>query len=92
MTIAAGLSPDEWDVLEAISRDGGVLSPGECFWTFASIGGFTGLPRDRVQAACRTLRAKRLAEFSRGLWTDDGRPAGSGYAASRDGLRILPPL
>ena len=39
----------------------------------------TGLDRKVVRRACRSLARKGLAQFIRGLWDDEGNPAGSGY-------------
>ena len=49
----------------------------------------TGMHRDFVLAACRSLACDGMAEFHKGLWTEDGEPAGSGYAATRDGWRLF---
>jgi hypothetical protein len=52
---------------------------------FTPISVETGLDRKAVRRACRSLARKGLAEFGRGLWTEDGEPAGSGYAATKQG-------
>lgn len=56
---------------------------GFCYQAFASLSEETGLDRKQVRRACRSLSRKGLAEFGKGLWTDDGEPAGSGYAATQ---------
>lgn len=38
--------------------------------------------------AARSLRAKGIAVFAKGLWTDDGEPYGSGYALNEIGLTV----
>ena len=43
------------------------------------------LTRKEIRRACRSLARKGLAEYSRGLWNDDGVPAGSGYGATKMG-------
>jgi len=48
---------------------------------FDDISANTGLDRRTVRRACRSLTRKGLAEYGRGLWTEDGEPAGSGYRA-----------
>lgn len=45
--------------------------------------------RDMARAVCRCLRERGLAEFHRGLWTDDGEPAGAGYAITPKGREVL---
>ncbi len=49
----------------------------------------TLLPRDRVRRAARALARKGFAAYHRGLWTDDGTPAGAGYAATAAGIEHL---
>ena len=51
----------------------------------------TKLNRKEVQKACRSLREKGLVEFYRGLMTDDGEVAGSGYCTSYEGRAFLHP-
>ena len=55
-------------------------SPDEHYIYFAGIQRRTGLSRDFVRAACRSLAAKG---------TDDGDPAGSGYAVTDAGRAAL---
>lgn len=38
-----------------------------------------------IRAALRSLRERGLVKFCRGLWTEDGEPAGSGYALTDAG-------
>ena len=64
-------------------------SPDEHYIYFAGIQRRTGLSRDFVRAACRSLAAKGLAAYSSSLWTDDGDPAGSGYAVTDAGRAAL---
>lgn len=56
---------------------------GFCFSSFNRIMEATGLDRKIVRRACRSLKRKGLTEFGSGLWTEEGEPAGSGYAATR---------
>lgn len=48
------------------------------------------LDRKAIRRACRSLKRKGLAEFCRGLWTEDGEPAGSGYAATKEAHEANP--
>lgn len=53
---------------------------------------YTGLERGAIREACRSLAAKGLAVFRRGLFNDTGELAGSGYGATGEGRRFsLPP-
>lgn len=71
-------------VLAAISGDFG------CF-SFRPIMRRTRLNRAAVRRACRSLARKGLARFHRGLWTEDGEPAGSGYCATEQGVAAADP-
>ena len=65
---------------------------GFCYLSFSAIGIPWGLDRKTVRRACRSLKRKGLAEFKAGLWTEDGEPAGSGYAATRAGAEFIKQL
>lgn len=57
-------------------------------WTaypFKSLCRLTGLTRDQVRTACRSLRDKGLARHERGLCTEDLVFIGSGYTATPAG-------
>jgi DNA-binding MarR family transcriptional regulator len=60
------------------------------FCNFSFLCNETRLERKTVRRACRSLTRKGLAEFSRGLWNDEG-PAGSGYAATTAGKKAIQP-
>lgn len=60
-------------------------------YSFAGIGEHTGLDRKVIRRACRSLARKGLTEFHRGLWTEDGAPAGSGYGTSKHGYEVVRP-
>lgn len=45
----------------------------------------TGLDRKAVRLSCRRLARKGLLSYERGLWTEEGRPAGAGYACTKQG-------
>jgi hypothetical protein len=42
----------------------------------------TGLTREQVRHACQRLRRMQYTRFVRGLMTDEGQFAGSGYGAT----------
>lgn len=48
----------------------------------------TGYDRSKVRRYVRALARKGLAEYYRGLWSDDGRPAGAGYCITRKGVDL----
>jgi len=56
---------------------------GFSFLSFRQIEDRIGLDRKKIRRACRSLARKGEAEFSSGLWTEDGGMAGSGYAATK---------
>lgn len=60
--------------------------PPEHYIYFRTIERHTGLSRDWVRCACRSLTDRGLAVYSRALWLEDGPPAGSGYAATKLGV------
>jgi len=49
----------------------------------------TKLERRVVRLSCRRLARKGLAEYLRGLWSDEGLPAGAGYRITKEGLAAL---
>lgn len=49
----------------------------------------SGLDRETVRLACRSLAKQGLAEYRRGLWTEDGEMAGSGYGCTRKGADLV---
>jgi hypothetical protein len=61
----------------------------ETYQGFAVIGHDGELPRHHVRRAVRGLARKGFAKYARGLWSDDGRPAGSGYALTDAGLAFV---
>jgi Mn-dependent DtxR family transcriptional regulator len=42
----------------------------------------------RIRRIVRHLARKGLAQYERGLWTDDGEPAGSGYCITHQGRTV----
>lgn len=92
MAANARINPKERVVLQQLIEVYGYT--GDKFWFthFKPIMEATGLSRSEVRRACRSLRRKGLAEYSRGLWADDGQPAGAGYAATPAGRKALEDL
>jgi hypothetical protein len=60
-----------------------------CFYHFAHIVAETGFDIKQVRKSCRYLARKGLAQYGRGLWTEDGEPFGSGYAATAAGNALV---
>jgi hypothetical protein len=71
------LNDNERRVLRALPSEG---YAGFGFVSFAYLTRETMLNRRAVRLACRSLARKGLAEYSRGLWSEDGKPCGAGYA------------
>lgn len=63
-----------------------------CYANFASLVKRTKLDRSQVRRAARSLARKGLAEYGRGLWTDEGEMAGSGYCCTKAGAAFLATL
>ena len=57
-----------------------------CFVRIAKIEEATGLGPELIRAILRQLVDQGLAEYRRGLFTEDGEVAGSGYAATLAGM------
>ena len=53
--------------------------------------GDTNLTRKEVQKACKKLREYKFVHFYRGLMTEDGEVAGSGYCVSSEGEAFIYP-
>lgn len=49
----------------------------------------TKLDRKIVRISCRRLARNGLAKYHKGLWTDEGTPAGAGYAITRAGAAAI---
>lgn len=76
-----GLTPNELSVLKVLrqARDSYLDF---CYMDFRAICRRTKLNRATVRRACRSLARKGYAQYGKGLWNDQGTPAGSGYAAT----------
>lgn len=84
---APHLNPREVRVLAALTSvagDFGVLA-------FRGIGRRVRMKRSEIRLACRSLARKGLAEFHFGCWSEDDRPAGSGYSATKAGCERADP-
>jgi DNA-binding MarR family transcriptional regulator len=79
------LNPHERKVLSALADYYGDFG----FFSFSQLSRKTRLNRQQVRRAARSLARKGLAEFCRGLFTQDGEVAGSGYGCSREGAKWL---
>ena len=47
------------------------------------------ITRDMASAICKSLRDRGFLTYERGLWSEDGEPAGSGYAITDKGRKYL---
>lgn len=80
----SGLSRNQREALSALCTAGGDYP----FMGFKSIAASCSLPPGLVRRTVRALARKGLAEYRRGLWTDEGTPAGSGYCATDAGRHL----
>jgi DNA-binding Lrp family transcriptional regulator len=72
-------------VLEALARD----TCEDYFLPFRVITRRTGFAPDVVRRDVRRLARKGYTAYARGLWTEDGYPAGAGYAITPAGRQAL---
>ena len=68
-------------ILEALHD---VSEPGWCLG-LAALSARTNLPRESLRGIIADLRAEGLVSHHIGLWTEDGEPAGAGYALTDKG-------
>ena len=82
------MSPNEAKALAALAE---AYSDYEefCFLSFAGIARRSGLDPKLVRRTVRSLARKGFALYGRGLWTDDGEMAGSGYCCTKEGFSAL---
>lgn len=78
------MSPNMLKILVALSESGG-----EWYLNFAGIHRRSGVDKILIRRTVRRLARQGLAEYGKGLWTDEGEPAGSGYRITADGLKHL---
>lgn len=77
------LTEQEYKVLKTLSG-----TDEECY-NYAYLEGDTGLSRKWLQPIIAKLRQLGYVEYWRGLMTDDGEVAGSGFCRSRAGNEIV---
>lgn len=77
---APSISEREMKALNALAGTGE-----EYYLNFKSVARRSGLDPQHVRRSVRALARKGLAEYGRGLWTEDGELAGSGYRATPAG-------
>lgn len=77
------LNDRERTVLIALASDG---QGGEYCFPFAPLMKKTGMTRNPVRLACRSLARKGLARYERGLWSEEGDMLGAGYGITDAGL------
>lgn len=87
--LLAKLSANERKVLGFLVSHGHDEYCGFDHFGFSAIARGRRLNRNQVRLACRSLARKGLTIFGRGLWNEDGEPAGSGYAATRYGADLI---
>lgn len=82
MTEQTPLTDAELRVLECLSDH--YNADANCF-PFKPLSEQCELTIDVVADAVRSLTRRGYAQFVRGLWDDEGKPAGSGYCCTRAG-------
>ncbi len=70
----------------------GLTYPSDLCVPFMPIQDLTGYDRKTVRRHIRALARKGLAEYHRGLWTEDGEPAGAGYCITHAGREAIEAL
>ena len=80
------VSKREEQVLRALA---GCDSEDFGYMSFDGIAQISKLARRHVRRTVRALARKGLTEYCRGLWTEDGTPAGSGYRCTQFGRDML---
>jgi DNA-binding Lrp family transcriptional regulator len=87
VTTAPRLSEREAKALNVLA---GCFGDEGNYLPFASIAERSGLDPKHVRRTVRALARKGFAEYGRGLWTEDGAPAGSGYRCTVAGYDAAP--
>ena len=81
------MTPDAQRCLDALNE---MTAPdGEMCMPFAPLMSATELDRKTVRRHVRALARKGLAEYFRGLCTEDGEMAGAGYCITRAGRALV---
>lgn len=81
------MTDNDYEVLRALADSGE-----EWCLPFDPICRDTELDRRTVRLSCRRLTRNGFAAFYKGLWTDEGMPAGAGYAITKEGRAKLEEL
>lgn len=81
---APSISEREMKALNALA---GIYGSEYGYLAFKSIARRSGLDPSHVRRSVRALARKGLAEYGKGLWTDDGELAGSGYRCTDAGFK-----
>jgi hypothetical protein len=79
------MSPNEKLALHALAE---IYRDDFGYASFKMIAAESGLDPKCVRRTVRSLARKGFAEYGRGLWTEDGTPAGSGYRCTDAGLNL----
>lgn len=78
------ISEREMKALNALAR---AYSEEFGFLNFAGVADRSGLDPKHVRRSVRALARKGLAEYGRGLWSEDGEVAGAGYRCTDAGYK-----
>ncbi len=81
---APSVSEREMKALNALA---GIYGSEYGYLAFKAIARRSGLDPSHVRRSVRALARKGLAEYGKGLWTDDGELAGSGYRCTEAGFK-----
>lgn len=81
------LLPNDMRILSVLAEIGSECEP--MYFPFKPISQKTGLERSVVRRIVRRLARKGYTEFCKGLWSEDGEPAGAGYAITPEGRKVL---
>ena len=68
------------------------MPDGEMCAGFTALVHATNMDRAKVRRIVRHLARQGFAEYHRGLWTEDGAPAGAGYCITAAGRATLSTL
>lgn len=72
--------------MKALNALAGVFGADGDYLNFEGVARRSGLDPKHVRRTVRALARKGLAEYGKGLWNDDGEPAGAGYRCTVAGF------
>jgi hypothetical protein len=75
------------EVLDELSKEDWL--DGDCYFGFKTISKASGLDHKEARRIVRHLARHNLAEYAKGLMTEDGEVAGSGYRITKTGRERL---